>query len=119
MPSGLPLAVLAVTNFPVDAERFTERALLVPLPTRSVVVLDGHLADVAFETNFPDFALRLTERPMLGLLRSLWEAQLDPPDCNYGRRVVVVTVTRIVTGLVRTMRTMRVAMQTLLSGGDA
>lgn len=79
VPPGLFLAVRAVTNFPVDAERFTARALLVPFPTRSVVVLAGERLAVALDTNFPVLALRLTVRPMIGLLRSYGEVQVGPP----------------------------------------
>lgn len=96
----------AVTNFPVDAERFTARALLVPVPTRSVVVLDGERFAVVLDTNFPVLALRLTVRAMIGPF-GVGEAQAGPPGCYLIRRVVVVTVTRTMTGLVlmRTRRT--------------
>ena len=55
-----------VTNCPLEADRCTVVLLLVPDPTRSVVVLLGHLAAAALLTKRPDEAERLTERPMLG-----------------------------------------------------
>ena len=47
MPLGLRLAVVFVTNLPVEAERATVRLLPVPELTLSVVVLPGHRATVA------------------------------------------------------------------------
>lgn len=75
VPPGSPSARRSVTNRPVEAERRTVRMLLVPDPTRSVVVLLGQRAAAAFETNRPVRALRLTERAMLPL-------QSGPRDCG-------------------------------------
>lgn len=61
MPDGLRLAVAAVTKRPVVAERLTGRELLVPAPTRSVVVFLGDRAAVALETKRPVRELRLTD----------------------------------------------------------
>ena len=61
VPPGLRRAVDGVTKRPVDAERATVRVLLVPRPTRSVVVLPGHRAVVALLTNRPVEAERLTD----------------------------------------------------------
>lgn len=60
VPLGFRLPAAVVTNRPVEAERVTARVLLVPAPTRSVVVLPGHLATVALETNRPLIADRFT-----------------------------------------------------------
>lgn len=60
VPPGLRFAAASVTKRPVDADRLTVRLLLVPLPTRSVVVFAGHLATVALLTKRPLPALRLT-----------------------------------------------------------
>jgi hypothetical protein len=62
VPPGFRLAVAPVTNRPEDAERLTERLLLVPEPTRSVVVLPGQRAAAALVTKRPDEAERFTER---------------------------------------------------------
>ena len=69
VPPGLRRAVPAVTNLPVDADRFTVRLLPVPLPTRSVVVFPGHRAVVALLTNRPVPALRFTD--LLAMASSL------------------------------------------------
>ena len=65
VPSGLRRAAAAETKRPEAAERLTVVELLVPAPTRSVVVLPGHRATVAFETKRPDFDERETD-PMMG-----------------------------------------------------
>jgi hypothetical protein len=62
VPPGFRLAAALVTNLPDDAERFTERLLPVPEPTRSVVVLPGQRAAAALVTKRPDEAERFTER---------------------------------------------------------
>lgn len=63
--------MLAFTNRPVDALRFTVRLLRVPRPTRSVVVRPGHLAVAVRETNRPVRALREMLRPRaMTILRS-------------------------------------------------
>ena len=59
---GCRAAVAAVTNRPLPALRFTARVLLVPRPTRSVVVVRGDRAAVRLLTNRPVPALRDTER---------------------------------------------------------
>lgn len=61
VPPGLRRTVASVTKRPELADRFTERLLPVPLPTRSVVVLPGQRAVAALLTNRPEPALRLTD----------------------------------------------------------
>jgi hypothetical protein len=61
----LRFAVAPVTNRPELALRATARPLLVPEPTRSVVVLPGHRTTVARETNRPVLALRDTLLPAM------------------------------------------------------
>lgn len=70
--------VAPLTNLPVVAERLTDRLFPVPAPTRSVVVLPGHRAVVAFETNRPVLALRLTLRAMVGP-----PFERDPPRTSH------------------------------------
>jgi hypothetical protein len=61
---GFAAAFFAVTNSPVAAERWTVLELLVPVPTRSVVVLLGQRAAAALLTKRPDAADRLTLLPI-------------------------------------------------------
>ena len=72
------MMVAPLTNLPVEAERLTDRLLPVPAPTRSVVVFPGHRTVVAFETNRPVLALRLTLRAMAGP-----PFERDPPRANH------------------------------------
>lgn len=65
VPPGLRLAVAVVTNRPDEADRLTDRLLLVPGPTRSVVVLLGRRAAVALVTKRPDEAERFTVRAIV------------------------------------------------------
>lgn len=60
VPLGLGLAVDSVTNRAVDAERCTVVELLVPDPTRSVVVFPGQRSAAALETKRPVDAERRT-----------------------------------------------------------
>lgn len=69
VPPGLRRAVPSVTNRPVDAERDTAWLLLVPEPTRSVVVVRGDRVAAALVTKRPVRALRLTDLAMV----SSWE----------------------------------------------
>ena len=72
MDSGCQ-AVDAFTNRPVVALRFIDRLLLVPRPTRSVVVRLGHR----------EAAAPLTNRPVLALRERVGDEQdleLSPPD---------------------------------------
>jgi hypothetical protein len=61
VPPGLRFPVAVATKRPVAADRVTERELLVPDPTRSVVVLPGQRAAVALLTKRPLDADRLTD----------------------------------------------------------
>lgn len=65
VPPGLRRPVAGVTNRPLDAERVTARELLVPLPTRSVVVLPGQRATAALLTKRPLPAERFTDLAMV------------------------------------------------------
>lgn len=67
--------VASVTNLPVEADRFTLRPFPVPLPTRSVVVVRGDRAAVAFVTKRPVLALRLTDRAMVSSLEHSLEGE--------------------------------------------
>lgn len=60
VPLGLGLAVDSVTNRAVDAERCTVVELLVPDPTRSVVVFPGQRSAAALEIKRPVDADRRT-----------------------------------------------------------
>lgn len=61
VPPGLRPAADWVTNWPLEADRWTVVEFLVPDPTRSVVVFPGHRATVAFETKRPLLADRFTD----------------------------------------------------------
>jgi hypothetical protein len=78
--SGCLAAVEALTNLPVDALRWTARLLLVPRPTRSVVVRPGDRAAAVLDTNRPVLALRLTLRPraITGTSLSTDDGRLSP-----------------------------------------
>lgn len=65
VPPGFRRAVASVPNRPVEAERFTLLLLLVPEPTRSVVVVRGDRFAVDLVTKRPVRALRLTDRAMV------------------------------------------------------
>lgn len=58
VPPGSLLPREVGTKRPVAAERVTVRLLLVPDPTRSVVVLLGQRAAADFGTKRPEAALR-------------------------------------------------------------
>jgi hypothetical protein len=81
VPLGLAFACFCVTNWPVDADLFTVRALPVPDPTRSVVVFEGQRAAAALLTKRPLDAERLTVRPMVGLLLVSWAVALLLVTC--------------------------------------
>jgi len=69
---GLRLAAVALANRPVPTSRTTVRALRVPEPTRSaVVVVFGLRFAVALGTNCPVFALRETVRGLRAVTVSL------------------------------------------------
>lgn len=66
-----------MTNRPVVADRVTLRRLLVPAPTRSVVVLVGHRAAEAFDTNRPVLADLFTERRAIARTSFLKETRVS------------------------------------------
>jgi len=84
--SGWRAAVDALTNRPVDALRFTDRALPVPRPTRSVVVRDGQRAAAARLTNRPLDALLETLRPRAMTLSLPWITRVSFPAISTGKR---------------------------------
>jgi hypothetical protein len=75
---GWEAAPAFVMNRPVAALRLTVVLLDVPLPTRSVVVLLGHRAAAAFETNLPVLALLLTDPPRRAIAPSGGRRGLTP-----------------------------------------
>lgn len=93
MPSGLRRAVAAVTKRPEDADRFTARLLLVPLPARSVVVFPGHRAAVEFETKRPDLAERLID-PILGTSLLIEFGMVEAARAHWRAAVITYRVGR-------------------------